>query len=743
MHISLHWLNHYLEPGDVSAEEAEKVLTYAGFPIESATKLPSGDTMLDVEVTSNRGDVLSHIGVAREIAAAAGASKVRRLKTPAADSVFGETPAAKGNPPTLSGPDASAVLSLENRVIEACPLFTARIITGVKVGPSPKWLVDALESVGQRSINNVVDITNFVSFEYGQPSHVFDLAKIAKSEGGKAKIIVRAAAKGEKLALLDGNTIELRPGEIVVADESSGGRVLSLAGVMGGSESGVTEKTTDVVLEAATWDPVAIRRAARRLALRTDASYRFERIVDPRTIEAAAKRLAALIVKLAGGTLLPGVLAAGAPPKERTIVNLRPERVAAMLGEHVPMHEVQRILSAHEIDAKLEKGVLHGGSKEMGTPVLMCTIPPHRPDLEREIDLIEEVARTWGLDKLPVHERVGVRVGAPQAAERAVEELGRVLTGLGFYETVTFTFISPKAAKPFVPAGMQTMTVCDERRKADPVLRPSAIPSLMACRRANQDRGAAADGAVGGVSAGGGVRLFEISSSFAQTLAEKGARGVEKETVNVALLVDCCFPAGAKSLDQKQAAVRMVRGAIESGARALGGEAVRVEVLPSATPPSSAWDATAFAEVKVNGERVGCMGLISSSVQAEHGLESPIVAAELNLASLIALWPPKSAVRALPAFPSIERDLSLIVREETAWAKVDSLIGSLGVERLESWAFVGAYRGQQAGPGKKSVTLRMRFRDAARTLTHDEVSPQVESIIAAAKKELGAEVRTT
>ncbi len=737
MHISLRWLNQYLEPGDVSAEEAEKVLTYAGFPIETATKLPSGDTLLDVEVTSNRGDVLSHIGVAREIAAAAGASKLRKLKLPAPGAIPGEANAPQPTPNSTPTPSR---LSLDNRVPESCPLFTAQVITGVKVGPSPKWLVDSLESVGQRSINNIVDLTNFVSFEYGQPSHVFDLAKIAKSTDGKSKLTIRAAAKGEKLSLLDGTTVELRPGEIVVADDT---KVLSLAGVMGGTDSGVTTATTDVVLEAATWDPVAIRRAARRLGLRTDASYRFERIVDPRTIETAAKRIAALIVRLAGGSLLSGTLTAGAPLAEKCTVRLRTDRVSAMLGEAVPMQEVQRILAAHEIEAKPEPMAMHGTSA--AAPSLVCAIPSHRPDLDREIDLIEEVARTWGLDKLPVHERISVRVGAPQAAERAVEELGRVLTGLGFYETVTFTFISPKSAKPFLPTGMQSMTVCDERRKADPVLRPSALPSLMACRRANQDRGAQADGTVGGAGTGGsgGVRLFEISSVFAQTpSADKSDRGQEKETVNVALLADCCFPAGAKSLEQKQSAIRMLRGAIESAARAMGGEAVRIDIVPATTPPSSAWDPAAFAEVKINNERAGCMGLIAASTQSEHGLESPVVAAELNLSTLINLWPPKSAVRALPAFPSIERDLSLIVNEDTAWSRIDTLVNSLSIDRLESFAFVGAYRGQQAGPGKKSITLRMRFRDPSRTLTHDEVSPQVTTIITAAKKDLNAEVRT-
>ena len=741
MHISLRWLNEYLEPGNVTAEEAERVLTYAGFPIESAVTLPSGDVMLDVEVTSNRGDVLSHIGVAREIAAASGASVARRLKLPAPGKVhdwFAEGGEGRATPASGSQ-DVGAVLAVDNRVHGECPLFTARVITGARVGPSPKWLVGALEGVGQRSINNVVDITNFVGFEYGQPSHVFDLAALGKGGDGKARIVVRVAGKGEKLVLLDGKTIEMRGDEVVVADEH---RAISLAGVMGGAETGVSERTTDIVLEAATWEPVAVRRSARRFGLRTEASYRFERIVDARTIEAAGKRLSALICRLTGGRLLPGVIHAGPEPRPLSTVRVRPSRVAAMLGVNVPMPDAQRVLEAHEIATIPEPMAPGSGADEA---VLACTIPAHRPDLEREIDLIEEIARTHGLDKLPVHEMVGVRVAPPQASERAVEALGRVLTGLGFYEAVTFTFVSPKAAKPFVPAGLAMMTVCDERRKADPVLRPSALVSLLSCRRANQGRGVLADGEVGGVAAGAGLRLFEISSVFAETPpptpAKKGDRGQEIERVNVALLADCCFPAGAKGVEKKQAAVRLVRGTIESAARALGGESVRVEVIPSVTPPSAAWDAGAFAEVRINGERAGCFGVISAGVQGEHGLETPVVAAELGLASLTALWPPKSLVHALPAFPSIERDVSLIVREETAWARIDALVAGLRVERLESWAFVGAYRGAQAGPGKKSVTMRMRFRDPARTLTHEEVSPQVEALVGAAKKELGAEVR--
>lgn len=724
MKISVRWLNEYLQPGNVTAQEAERVLTFAGFPIESAVEVAGAgggtDTCLDVEVTSNRGDVLSHIGVAREIAAVTG----RRLVLP--DS---------GKAGHVDGDEVGRGAGVENRVPEVCPLFTVRRITGVKVGPSPAWLVEALASVGQRSINNVVDVTNFVAFEYGQPTHVFDAARV-REQGGKKALIVRRAGKGEPLTLLDGKTIKLAGDELVVADggEAGGGvgRAISLAGVMGGSETQVTGATTDVLLEAATWDPVCVRTAARRFGIRTDASYRFERTVDARTIDAAARRAAALIVELGGGRLVPGVIVAGRGFEVPRVVRLRPERVRAILGHEVPASEMARLLRALEI------GVEEAGGS------LICTIPAHRPDLEREIDLIEEVARTAGLDTLPVHDKVAIRAAGPQATERGVAELCRVLTGAGFYEAITFTFVSAKAAKPFLPAGMGTLMVTDNRRSADPVLRPSVLPSLLACRRANQDAGAQGDGE-------GGVRLFEISSVFVEVPGSgsgsgAGSRGRGVETPTLALLADACIPAGAggaKAFEQRQMGVRLVRGVIEAAALALGGSATKVELIPlPAGSHTPGYEAGSCAEVRINGARAGNVGLIASGVQREHDLAVPVVGAELSLASLVGLFPARSLVRELPGFPAIERDLSLIVAEETAWARVDGLVGGLKADRLEAWSFVGVFRGAQIGAGKKSVTLRLRFRDPGRTLTHDEVTPQVESVIAAAKRELGAELRT-
>lgn len=737
MKISVRWLNEYLSPGTITAEEAEHALTFAGFPIESTDRLPDGDACMDVEVTSNRGDVLCHIGVAREIAALTG----RALKLPAPDHVFNWSPTPAAAPSATVGGAADSAVAIDNRVPDHCRLFTAQVIRGVKVGPSPKWLVDALAAVGQRSINNVVDITNFVALEYGQPSHVFDAATIAPGASGKPELIVRVATKGEKLKLLDGKTITLGGDELVVADSGGGGgagaagRPISLAGVMGGADTEVTERTTDVILEAATWEPVAVRRAARRFNIRTDASYRFERIVDPRTIETAARRAAALIVRLAGGTLLSGIVKAGPSAPASAAITLRPARITHMLGAEVPAARVSQILSALEITAQPASG---GAG-------LSCIAPAFRPDLTREIDLIEEVARIHGLDKLPVHDKIAAAIAPPQTSERAMGELARVLNGLGFYEALTFTFVSEKAAKPFVPRELATLSVCDDRRKADPVLRPSALPSLLSCRRANQDAGVAGDGG----TSGAGIRLYETSAVFAQTpAATKGTRGKELETRNLALLIDAALPEGGKAFDRKQTAVRAIRGTIEALVQSLGGAAAASKLtFEPAALPLTAYDSAASGVVKLDGRVLGVFGIIADALAREYNLALPVAAAELGLDPLVALYPPRALVSALPQFPSIERDLSLIVAEATPWSSVRSLIdaarasGSLPL--MDDFWFVTTYRGQPVTAGKKSITFRMRFRDPAdqRTLRHEEVDPQVRSLMERAGKELAAEIR--
>lgn len=697
MHISLKWLNRYLSPANLSADEADRLLTQAGFPIESREAVGSGDTMLDVEVTSNRGDCLSHIGCAREVAAMRGGSVKRSLVMP--DVRAAEHRGLVGE-----------VLRLENRESGHCPLFTARVIRGCRVGASPAWLVEALEAVGQRSINNVVDVTNFITFEFGNPCHVFDLKKLA---GGA--LVIRFAKPGEKLVTLDGKERTLVERDLVVADAE---KATSLAGVIGGQTSEVDGGTTDVVFEMATWDPVTVRTAARRLGIRTDAGYRFERGVHPATIEAAAERAVALICELTGGVACSGVLSAGASMPEPVVVMMRPSRVERIAGVEVPAGDMIGVLRDLEFDVTQE-----------GDDALRCVVPPHRLDVTREIDLVEEIARARGLEAVPTLERLAVKPRSLQNSERAVREAGSILTGLGFFETVTFTFVGRSEADVFLERGTERVEVDDERRKAEPVLRPSVLAGLLGCRRANRD---------GGVEQAGGIRLFELGSSFAQTPA-----GESLERRTLAMMMDVPKAKRKHSDDELRKGVRLMRGAVDAVVRAMHGRLPDVEAIE---PMSVAWRGGALGRVTVQdaGGRlieIGRLGLLSDEALRLYDLDVSAVAAELWVEPLISAYPPAALAARLPQYPGIARDVSLVLDEAVRWSQVEALVRSLNIDRLEGVEFVGTFRGEQIGRGRKSMTVRLEFRDEARTMRHEEVDGELERVVENARTRLGAEIR--
>jgi len=685
MLISVAWLNRCLDPAGLSADEVGAALERMGFPLDGRETRADGDVTLDVEITSNRGDCMSHLGLAREVAAATG----RRLATP----VIPFDPAIGPG----SATSAESIVTVENRAPEVCPRFTARVIRGVRVGPSPSWLVQALESVGQRSVNSVVDASNFVLFEYGQPTHTFDLATVHGSE-----IIVRPAHDAERLVALDGREHTLRTDDLVVADAE---RAVSIAGVIGGEETAVTERTTDLLLEAATWSPAVVRRMARRLRTTTDASRRFERLVDPRTLDEPAARVAALVLEIAGGELLAGVVDRGAEPEPRRDITLRPRRADRVLGIVIPPMEMAEHLALLGIDAEIEEG----GAR------LRCTPPAHRPDLTREVDLIEEVVRVHGFERVPINERMAVEVKPLQREERAAREVATVLAGLGFYETVTFSFVASEEASRFMPPGMRALSVDEERRRGEPTLRPSVVPSLMRVRRVNQDAGAAE-----------GVRLFEAASVFAET-----DDGATIENRNLALMMDA---------RDEQLGWREMRGVIEAVAQSVGGAEARVEIEP-APAVFAACRADAHAAVLINGAHAGYMALLADEALASADLAQPAVVAELNLPALVALESGATRVTPPPAFPAIERDLSVVVDDAVAWSAIESAVRAEEPALLEGLRYVGVYRGKQVGAGKKSVTLRLVFRDPGRTLRHEEVDPQVAQVVAALERKVGAALR--
>lgn len=717
MLTSAAWLNRLIEGPDFSTQELVDLLEAHSFPIEGveSISLSSGSTddQLDVELTSNRGDCFSHVALASEIAAVTN----RSVNRPGVTGGGAPHSGTAGDPSSATGIDNRCAAPLGTQ--GACPLFTTRLIRGVKVGPSPTWLVDALEAVGQRSINNVVDISNYVLFEIGSPSHAFDFAKV---KGGG--LIIRYAAAGETLTVLDGSTHKLTESDIVVADAEG---PISLAGVMGGQDSGVTDSTTDILLEVATWDPATVRTTARRLQLSTDASYNFERTVDPATIREASDRLVELILEIAGGELIgegdASCLSEGLAVEPLPVVPARLQRVAYVLGVEIPADEAERLLES-----------IGFGVAQAADDVLNVTIPARRRhEITREIDLIEEITRLHGIDKLEVASTLPVQLDLKHpeewaARERAMQTIGQTLTAKGFFETVTFSFLPEQEASLFLKDSQQLIKVDEERRKGAPFLRPSIIPSLLTVRRSNQDAR---------VAQPGGVRLYEVASTFSEP---KGSPTRDtSEMRHVAMLMDITAPA---KHEQQQTAWRTLRGVLDSLATHLGGAGTVFEIVPGVSenmfPALAGEDAVTLER---DGAAIGYAAVLKGASIKQWGLDLPVVVAELSLPALISLWPPRTGAISLPAFPGIRRDLSLIVDESVQYAAIESAVLTTELDRFESLEFVTTYRGKQVGANKKSVTLSLGFRDPNRTLRHEEVDAQMDTAIAALKAAVAAEIR--
>ncbi len=675
MRASLQWLNELLDR-PISREEAAQRLTLAGFPVESWGATPEGDEWLEVELTSNRGDCLCHLGLAREIAAATG----RTALDPGASS--------DGTPRT-EAPPADGV-TVTNDEVGSCPLYTAHTIRGIQVRPSPDWMQARLRAIGQIPRNNVVDCTNYVLFELGQPTHVFDLAMLS----GPA-IVVRRAREGESILPIGegANPVALRAGDLVIADAQV---PVAVAGVKGGALTAVTDATTDVLVESATFDPRAVRAASRGLGLTSDSSYRFERGVDAGQVSSAALRLVQLILQTAGGRLMGPAARAGAPTAPQRTVSMRASRCASLLGCSV---------SVPDIVSRLEPLGLH---PTVAGDVITCTIPPARVDLEREVDLIEEVARLRGLDSIPVRDSITVRAHAMSPVVAATRSAKDLLAGLGYLEAVTHTLVTERTATAFTPASAATLRLDDERALA-PILRPSLLGSLLEVLATNIDR------------AGDRPPLFEVSRGFT-------VRGGEHREP---ILVSIVHPGSG----DPAACYRALRGTVDRLVTTLTGH--RADVGDSG--PCSAFEPG--TPVLARDRTVGHMGLLSRQALKAAGVDGPIAAAELELLESISAFPPDVRIQALPTMPASDRDLSLVVADAVTWRDLESHVAALGLEHLESVAFLSTFRGTQIGDGRKSVTMRLAFRAPSRTLKRDETDSQTARALASLREAFGAEVR--
>ena len=673
MKVSYNWLKDYCDC-DLRAHELAARLSHSGLGIESYE--PRGDDwMLDAEVKSNRPDCLCHLGVAREIAAITGGT-LRRPEIQAHEE---------------SGTDVADACRVEVEDAELCPHYTARVIRGAKVTPSPGWLQERLTVCGIRPINNVVDITNYVMLETGQPLHAFDLALVRDSH-----IIVRRATAGETITTIDGTEVELAGDECVIADPV---RPVALAGVMGGLESEINEDTTDILLEAARFAPTSIRRTSRRHALSSESSYRFERGVDPEITDWASRRACAMMVELAGGALLEDSFNIRADTTATPEISLRYDRLALLLGMEVPRDEVKAIFRGLELDVVEEEEA-----------TVTVRVPSWRGDLEREVDLIEEVARVHGYDKISETTDMSIRATVPSTEEMAERRTRRLVAGQGFHELMTYSLVEPtglQTAQPWTeddPVPLRNPVTVDRTH-----LRVTNMANLVGVKRFNAAHGTRQ------------VDVFEIGRIFIPTAPDEQP----DEKLVLTLLTD--RPDG----------LRVLKGVLANLLQELGVEpTVREE--PEEIGPFAPHEGLAL---HMDGELFGCAGVLDARFAEEMDLPDRPALMEVDLAFLLECSRLDRAYEPIPSFPQTQRDLAIVVPEDVLWADIERTVRESAPDTLVSIEMFDVYRGQGIPSGRKSVAFSLTFRREDRTITSEEAEEGRSAILAALESELDAELR--
>ncbi|MFO0909360.1 MAG: phenylalanine--tRNA ligase subunit beta [Isosphaeraceae bacterium] len=592
MIVSWNWLAQYVKL-DMPVETLTQRLALTGLNHESTEEIRHSwgtDLAIDLEVTSNRSDCLGHLGVAREIAVVFG----RELRRP------------DPQPPT-SGATVESLTSISVEEPGLCPRFTARVVSNARIGSSPWWLQSRLLTLGQTSISNVVDVTNYVMFENGQPLHAYDLDKLA----GRC-LIVRKARRGETLRAINGKTYELTPDMLVIADAE---RPVGLAGVMGGLDTEIGPDTRNILIEAAQFDSMSVRRTARALGLHSPSSYRFERPIDPEGTEWASRRCAELILATAGGTLHPGCIDVGERRAEREFIRLRLEQFPRVLGITIGREEVERILTALGLECR--------GAEDTAT-ALAFRPPSWRNDLDREIDLVEEVARVHGYEHIPEDRAIPLTSATRSPRERVESNVRETLAACGFDEAVTFSLVADELSGALAGASERPpIRVEHSSRKRDGALRQSLVPSLLSAVRYNQSHGNT------------DVALFEIANVYQPR--------VDRELPDEPTLLTLVSPRDIFEL----------KGIVESILNRL-----HIDGQLEVRPASTSWFADGrAAELSLQGERLGYFGELDRSRLDTFDIRGSVTAAELDLNVLIrhAVLVPR--FQTLPPYPAVSRDL--------------------------------------------------------------------------------------
>lgn len=658
------------------------------------------DHVLDISITPNRPDAVSHLGVARDVAALTNGFVVRpEVELPS------EVQAEEG----LGG------VTVRIDAPEACPRYAAMRVRGVAVGESPGWLKARLEAVGLRPVNNIVDVTNFVMLEAGQPLHAFDLNEIAGDT-----IIVRESRAEEPFTTLDGQERKLPSGTLLICDAE---RAVAIAGVMGGQNSEVSGATTDVLIESAYFEPSGIRKTAKALGMQTDASYRFERGIDPTGQVWAAARAAALIAELGGGETVPGAIDANPLPYQARATQLRVGRVETLLGVAIEESEIIRLLEAI-------------GFGVGGTGLLSITIPPFRPDVEREIDVVEEVARLYGYDRIPAPERTSlpnVVVPDPPASQLRAR-LRQALRGRGFHELYTNSMVRLETATQFLDvstsgersgAPVETLNPISQEMAA---LRPSLLPGALQVAAYNQSRGQAS------------LRLFEIGHVFRKDASAGGLVPGYDEREHLLALVTGPLSPTSWNAEARDADFYDLKGIVTALLETAGIDAAKLRESADMIPSETAAYTLA---VGLRKKPLGVVARLSDALAEQHDFAAPVYFAEIDLTALGEALGAPAPVRATPAsrFPEVERDIAVVVPASQEIGPMLATIRKAGQPLLLGARVFDVYRGERVGEGQQSVAFALRL-GADRTLKDKEIDKRVRNIVGQLERQHGATLRS-
>lgn len=697
MKVAYDWLKEFIALS-ASPEEVASRLALSGTNVASVEHGPHG-AVIDAEVTSNRPDCLSMAGIARELSA------VYRLPV--------KMPAPK--PAESSQAEAKDAISVHIESPELCGRYTARVLRGVKIQPSPKWLKDRLEAAGIASISNVVDITNFAMLELGNPMHAFDYDKVRDH-----RIVVRRARPGEKMLTLDGIERQLDPNMPLVCD-GDGSRAIG-SGVMGGASTEISFSTKNVLVECAWFDSISIRRAARFLRLHTEASTRFGRGVDPEMAEFASRRAAELILQLAGGELLRGVADVYPGKRAPRKITLTRAEFLRIMGADVPDKEIEAILSSLGF-APLRVDQ-HRGAVDSLLAAWECTQPSWRADVEREIDLIEEVARIYGLDRFPPRLPASRSGAARLPHEEAETRLRERLIGLGYQEILTIPHVAEERDTLFRPSAAMPARLANPLSEEAGVLKSTGAVTMAVAIEWNLNH------------AQRNARLFEIGNQY------RLVDGKPSETRT--LTIGATGAARPQTLydPPREYAFADLKGDLDAIGELSGG--LRwADGGPDWLNPARRGTISIGKE---SGPSLGAAGLLGRRVAEKFKFRQDVYLAEIPLGPLYCMfYGVKNARRyePLPRFPAVQRDFSIFLDDGVTFAQVRGVIESLGIRELVSVEAADLFRGKNVPAGKFSLLARVVFQSRESTLTDAQINDFSSRIVAALEKNLGASLRAS